>query len=157
MTACRCVPPAQECEERARVVRLALEYEGTPYKPNQRVKGPRGGVDCFTLIVNVYEEAQLIPKQQLPYYSQMHHLVSKREVYIEGIERYSREISGPPEPGDLAVYKFGLCYFHAAIVIQWPTVIHAFFRRHVFQTNAETDGFLRGHPLRFFSFWEKAC
>jgi hypothetical protein len=30
-----------------------------------------------------------------------------------------------PEPGDVAIFKFGRCYAHGVIVTKWPLMIHS--------------------------------
>ena len=60
----RFVSTEQEKRERADVCRIALEWQKTPYVPNQRKKGI--GVDCLTLIVGVYEESGIIERQVSP-------------------------------------------------------------------------------------------
>jgi len=152
-----------EVEERAAVVNEARTWETTPYESNQRVKGPRGGVDCLTFIVEVYERCGLIPHQELPHYSATWHLHRSEEIYIEGISKFCSEIFPRPgeqlprelSAGDLIVYKMGRCFSHAVIVLEYPTIIQAYFGRSVFPGNAERDAELRGRQRRFFSLWHK--
>jgi cell wall-associated NlpC family hydrolase len=59
---------------RQRVVAEALGWLGTPYRPAQRVKGPAGGADCLTLVVEVYERAGILPHYEVPYYPLDWHL-----------------------------------------------------------------------------------
>jgi cell wall-associated NlpC family hydrolase len=40
---------------RSAVVEEARGWIGTPYRAAQRVKGPQGGVDCLTFVVEVFE------------------------------------------------------------------------------------------------------
>ncbi|HYL49488.1 MAG TPA: hypothetical protein VET84_09005 [Stellaceae bacterium] len=35
----------------------------------------------------------------------------------------------PILPGDIALWRFGRCFSHGAIVIEWPVVIHAYLGR----------------------------
>jgi cell wall-associated NlpC family hydrolase len=149
----RTVDAATEAVERANVCRIAREYQGTPYHANARRKGLHGGVDCLTFIVNVYEEAGLIAKQNLPHYSATWHLHSYEEKYKATISSYCRLIDFP-QHGDLVLYKMGKCFSHGVIVLKWPTeVIHAYFGRNVFITNADNDGALVGRTKEFYSFW----
>ena len=137
----------------------ALAYERTPYHAAGRVKGV--GVDCLTFIVGVYEDAQLIPKQNLPHYNALWHLHKEEEKYIEAITRYCFEFNREqdvwrnPQTGDLILYKMGRCFSHAVVVLEWPTrVIHARFLRNVYCTDPRIDADLRGRPRRFFTFWK---
>ena len=94
----------------------------------------------------------------------MHH--RDAELYLEGLLRYTREIPGGPLPGDIVLWKFGRCFSHGAIVIEWPTVIHACAGRNVSIDDAEaakwlthigenTDDCGKPRPKRFFSHWNK--
>ena len=88
------------------------------------------------------------------------------ELYLEGLLQYTREIEGPPQPGDIVLWKFGRCFSHGAIVIEWPTVIHACAGRNVSIDDAEAAAWLthigentdecgKPRPRRFFSYWGK--
>ena len=33
--------------------------------------------------------------------------------------RHAIEILAPPQPGDVVVFRFGCCYAHGAIVVEW--------------------------------------
>ncbi len=49
----------------------------------------------------------------------------RRAVGGEGGERAVRPIL----PGDIALWRFGRCFSHGAIVVDWPIVIHAYLGR----------------------------
>lgn len=150
----RTVDIQTEIAERAAVVRIAREYQGTPYHPHARVKGIRGGVDCLTFIVGVYEDAGLIQKQDLPHYEHLWHLHKYEERYVEAITKYTTEVE-KAEAGDLVLFKMGKCFSHGVICLEWPTGMHAYFGRNVFETDMEKDGALVGRPRRFYSFWQR--
>jgi len=63
--------------------------------------------------------------------------------------RYAREIDGPPQRGDVAVFRFGRCFAHGAIVIDWPRLIHAWCDVGVVFADAQQAP-LRGRQVRFF-------
>jgi cell wall-associated NlpC family hydrolase len=136
--------------QRARVVEEAREWLGTPYRPAQRVKGRAGGVDCLTFVVEVYERAGIIPPYVVPFYPQDWHLHRDVERYLEGVLEYAHEIDGAPQPGDVALFRFGRCFAHGGIVIQWPQMIHAWNGMGVVPVDA-TQALLGGRPRRFFS------
>lgn len=153
-----------EQEQRERVVKIALSWQGTPYHHMGQVKG--GGVDCLTLLEGVFREALLIPKITIPHYPQdwMHHRDAER--YLEGLLKYAREIPGEPQPGDIPVWKMGRCYSHGAIVIKWPMILHAQAGRNVTLEDAEratwlthvgenTEDMGKVRPVKFFSYWGK--
>jgi cell wall-associated NlpC family hydrolase len=155
---------AQEEAERARVVAVARSFLRTPYHHAGRLKG--AGVDCLTLLAETFCEAGLVPHIALPHYPHDWHLHREAERYLNGLLRYTREIEGPPQPGDVVLWKFGRCYSHAAIVVEWPLVIHAFVNQGCVLEDAEKAARLarvgengpeqgRPRPRRYFSYWGK--
>ncbi|MCE9561882.1 MAG: hydrolase [Planctomycetes bacterium] len=151
-----------EIAQRAAVVAAARSWLGTPYHHHARVKGV--GADCLTLLASVYAEAGVIPPVRIPEYSHQWHLHRSEELYLNGVLEHAREISGPPEPGDTVVWKFGRCYSHGAVVVVWPLVIHAYIGIGTVLEDAEKAGWLshigentedRGkpRPRKFFSCW----
>jgi hypothetical protein len=54
------------------------------------------------------------------------------------------------EPADVAIWKIGRVYSHAAIVIAWPKIIHADADNGVILGDG-TQGKLANKPVRFFS------
>jgi hypothetical protein len=68
---------------------------------------------------------------------------------LEGLTRYAREIDGPPQRGDVAVFKFGRCFAHGAIVVAWPRLIHAWCNAGVVLADA-CQAPLNGRQVRFF-------
>lgn len=147
---------ADEAALRQRVVAVARGWTGTPYHAGGRVKG--AGADCLTLLAEVYAEAGLVPRVSIPHYPQDWHLHRDGERYLDGLARYTREIAGEPQPGDIALWKFGRCYSHGAIVVEWPVIIHAYVGRGCQMEDVEMALWLsRGangqakRPVRFFS------
>jgi len=157
-----------EEEARASVIKEAREWIGTPYRSNARVKGLQGGVDCLTFVAGVYEYAGIIPRLPIPFYRHDFHLHQDAEYYLygkddtPGILHFCTEIEGPPKPADIVLFKFGHCFAHAAIVEDWPRIIHAWALRPVGPDDAERKSSLkriyevttkRGElrPRRFFT------
>ena len=145
-----------EEEQRDLVIKTAKEYIGTPYHPEGRRKGV--GVDCLTLLSGVWEDAGLLPRVEIPHYSPEFMLHKSEERYLDGLLQYCREIPGPPLPGDIALWKFGRCYSHAAIVVKWPVVIHAYMNSKVGYEDLDRAIWLSRlgggpRPVKFFSFW----
>ena len=126
-----------EEEGRNRVVAEALTWEGTPYIPHGRIKGKDGGCDCLTFVAGVYENAGVIDRLPIPHYNRDWHLHDNVELYLfgkddtPGMLHFCDEITGPPQPADIVLWKFGKRFSHAAIVIEWPRIIHAWVRRPV--------------------------
>jgi cell wall-associated NlpC family hydrolase len=109
--------------QRQRVVAEAETWLRTPYHHMGRIKG--GGTDCLMLLAEVYEAAGVIPHIDVPFYPPDWNLHRDTERYLQGLMRYARGIGGPPQGGDVAVFKFGRCFAHGAIVVSWPRLIHA--------------------------------
>jgi cell wall-associated NlpC family hydrolase len=134
------------------VLDQAREWLRTPYHHMARVKGV--GVDCLTLLAEVYERAGVIPHVDVPFYPPDWNLHRDAERYVGGITRFAREVpyggdNPPPLPGDVAVFKFGRCFAHGAIVVDWPRLVHAWHNAGVVYADAG-QGPLAGRSLRIF-------
>ena len=137
---------------RRAVVAEAIEWLGTPYRDEARVKGKNGGCDCLTFVAGVYANAGVIDPLPIPHYAPQWHLHQKDEYYLlgkddcPGLLHFCEQVPGPPDriplPADLVIYKFGNCYSHAVIVLEWPTVIHAFFNAAVQYEDADRSPWL---------------
>lgn len=137
--------------QRAAVVAEAKSWLTTPYHHQGRIKG--AGVDCAALLIEVYRAARLVPEIDPRPYPPDWHLHRSAERYLGWILRYAREIA-KPGPGDIALFRFGRCFSHGAIVIEWPRLIHAY----VGEGCVWGDGLrapLVGRPVRFFSLWSE--
>jgi len=132
--------------QRAAVLAEAESWLGTPYHHMGRVKG--GGTDCLMLLAEVYERARVIPHVEVPFYPPDWNLHRDAERYLEGVTRYAREIV-EPQPGDVAVFKFGRCCAHGAIIVAWRRLIHAWHSAGVVRVDAVQPP-LAGRPVRFF-------
>jgi hypothetical protein len=122
---------------------------------SSRVKG--AAVDCLTLLAEVYERAGVIPHVEIPFYSPDWNLHRDIERYLEGLLQYAKDIEGPPQPADIVLVKFGRCFAHGAIVVEWPhKLIHAWSdQRRVCYGDATQSPFLIGpnrqRPMKFFN------
>lgn len=149
--------------ERAAVVSAARSWIGTPYHHRAMLKGV--GADCVTFIAGVFAEAGLIPAvTELPEYSPQFHLNRDDEIYLDALAGRFAEIEGPPQPGDLVLWRFGRAFSHGGIVAEWPAVIHALWGAGVQLDDASRsnrlatiglgeDGCGKPRPRRFFTFW----
>ena len=137
---------AKACK-RVAVTREAETWLGTPYHHMGRVKG--AGTDCLMMLAEVYEAAGVIPHIEVPFYPPDWHLHRDGERYLEGVMQYAHEIVGPPQPGGVALFKFGRCFAHGAIVIEWPRLIHACYSGGVLYADAEQP-LLARRTVRFF-------
>lgn len=136
-------------EERIRVVDEAKTWIMTPYHHQGRVKG--AGVDCLTLLAEVYERAGIIEHAEPGNYEQQWMLHRDEEKYIAGLMQYCEEIERPGM-GDIAVWQIGRTYSHGAIVVEWPAlIIHAYLPERFVVYGDASKGDLSGRKVRFFS------
>lgn len=121
------------------LVAAAERWLLTPYHHAGRVH--LVGVDCVNLLCAVYEEAGLVAHIDLPHYPQDWMLHRGEERFMIGILEARLHEVQQPLPGDVALFRFGRCFSHGAIVTQWPDLIHAFAGLGVVRGNAGK------HPL----------
>lgn len=108
---------------RARIVAEAMSWLGTPFHTGAQVKG--AGVDCANLLSGVYQAVGLIPKgMPLPSYSASWFLHQADNRFLDELEKYAHCVPSP-EPGDVAMFRFGRAVSHGGIIVSWPTIIHA--------------------------------
>jgi len=137
---------------RQAIIAAALGWKGTPFHHEAMVKG--AGVDCGMLLIAVYREAGLIPDFPVAHYSYQWHLHRSRELYLEYLRQFGREIPEAEQgPGDVVIWKLGRVFSHAAIIIEWPHVIHAVNGPGVVFENVDCALRLRGPERKFFSPW----
>jgi cell wall-associated NlpC family hydrolase len=133
---------------RAAVVAEAHDWLRTPYHHMGRVKG--AGTDCLTFLAEVYERAGVLPHLEIAFYPPDWHLHRGEERYLDGLLGYAREIEGPPQPGDIAMWRYGRCFAHAAIVVAWPQIIHAAAELRMVSLGDASQGQLARRAVRFF-------
>jgi cell wall-associated NlpC family hydrolase len=133
---------------RAAVIREAAGWIGTPYRHMGRIKGPKGGCDCLTLLAEVYERAGIVAHLEIPFYPMDWHLHRGAERYLDGLMQFAREVAAP-EPGDAVLFRFGRCFAHGGIVTQWPMLIHSWNGMGVVPVDSGQP-LLGGRPTRFF-------
>lgn len=133
---------------REKIVAEAKTWLRTPYHHNARVKS--AGVDCAQILLAVYEQVGLVSDVVLSPYTPDWHLHRSEEMYVERLTTYALQVE-TPEPGDIAVFKFGRCFAHGSIVVKWPLVIHAFMEDRQVSYGDATQGRLRDRPVKFFS------
>jgi cell wall-associated NlpC family hydrolase len=119
-----------ELELRRLVVAEAESWIGTPYISNGAIKGKRGGTDCAMLLVAVYGNVGLIPKEYDPRpYPADWHVHQSYEKYMEQMLLWAQQVRPPPRrsplPGDIVMFKIGRVFAHGAIITNWPHIIHA--------------------------------
>ena len=142
--------------ERAAVVREALSWLGTPWRHQGRIKG--AGVDCGQLLLEVFSDAGVIPMFHVEPYVQDWHLHRDAERYLGQIERFGRRLPDGvrPLPGDVVLYKFGRCVSHGGIVVDWPTIVHAYNPLGVVLDDGDANVRLAKRQVGFWSPWTSA-
>ena len=107
---------------RSMVVAEARSWLATRFHHGVAVKG--SGVDCARLVAAVYTICGVIDPPCIGYYA-------PDWFKHETTERLERAIAeccvavDRAEPGDVALFRFGNASAHAAIVTEWPRIIHA--------------------------------
>jgi cell wall-associated NlpC family hydrolase len=147
-----------EPEQRLAVVAEAGSWIGTPWHHMADKKG--AGIDCAMLLVRCFCDTGLVPAfdpRPYPRDWMMHQAVERllgNVLDAGGVEVET------PQPGDIVLWRVGLCLSHAGIVSridgQSVFVIHAYAKARQVQ---EDDITLQGrasddkYPRRFFSLW----
>jgi NlpC/P60 family putative phage cell wall peptidase len=139
----------QERAERAAVVAAARGWVGTPYHHMADIRGR--GVDCAMLLVRIFVDCGLVPPFDPRPYPPDWHLHRAEERYLAGITRHARPVERP-ETGDIALYRYGRCFSHAALALDWPLVVHAFIHEGCVLADAGKAPFA-GRRAAYFSFW----
>lgn len=142
--------------QRQDVVREALEWLGTPFISEARVKGV--GTDCAEFLIGVYVNAGVMQPFKNPHLPRQWHLHATEEEYVKRLVPHVSEIWSDPLPGDIALFHVKKAYAHAGIVVEWPhKIIHCAYRGGVQWGDASRDAFLimeqRDFPVRFFTHW----
>ena len=74
-----------------------------------------------------FSERRFRPCVQIEQYPPDWYLHRNEERFLGWVEKFGRPITGPPfKPGDVVMYRYGRTFAHSAIVVAWPTIIHAF-------------------------------
>jgi len=133
--------------KRQLIIDEARTWLGTPYHHQGRVKD--AGVDCAMLLAEVYHACNLIPYIDPTPYPPDWHFHRDEERYLGWVRRYAHPVD-VPQPGDIALFQFGRCISHGAIVVAWPTIIHAYIREGCVLGNAE-QGVMAGRLRQCYS------
>jgi cell wall-associated NlpC family hydrolase len=112
-----------EQQQRAAVLAEVQTWLRTPYLHRQRVKGL--GVDCAWLLIKVYNQCGLLPAIDPGDYPQDWHLHRGQELYLGWMDTYGHPVD-EPQPGDVAIWKFGRTYSHGAVVMDDRRLIHSY-------------------------------
>ena len=139
-------------EQKQSVVTEVHSWLGTPYHHQGGIKGV--GVDCAYLLIRVFHNCGLIPDIDPRPYPMDWHLHRSEERYLSGVLDHAEKVDDP-QPGDVALYQFGRCISHGAIVIDWPTIIHAHKGEGCVLADGN-GGYLEGRLAGFWRLRERA-
>jgi len=138
-------------ELRDAIVREAETWLRTPYHHRGAIKG--AGVDCAQILIEVYSAVGLADKPDVGYYPSDWMLHRSEERYLGWLEKYCVEVDAPLR-GDIAMFKFGRCFSHSGIIVDYPRFIHA--QREDGCCYADADnGDLASREVRFYSLVER--
>ena len=138
---------------RSDVLEAAESWVGTPFHDGASIKGV--GVDCAMLLRAVYFEAGVTPLIEVASYPPQWYMHRNEELFLSYLTPIATEIpAGRAADGDVALFKFGRCFAHGAILVEAPRkVIHA-TPNYRSVTYGEIDmGELAGRETRYFTFW----
>ena len=144
-----------ESEFRSAIAEEAKTWVGTPYNTGGAVKGV--GVNCAQFLFCVAMAAEVLPPDaplprwftpQLATHSKEERLIAYVMSY-EAIEVSEAEV----KTGDIVLYKSGLAHGHAAIVLDWPQIIHVLPPGGC-QFGTVDEGRMGAFSRRYFSLWK---
>lgn len=142
-------------EARARVIAEAHTWLRTPYHHMGRIKGV--GVDCATLLCEVFEAAGVTPHIDPTPYPPDWHFHRDEERYLEWIKKAGGVEVEEPRPGDVIVWKFGRCFSHAAILCDDGYIIHSYIGQGVRLDRRDSEIFLLPtggkRDVKYFTLW----
>ncbi|MBT9098391.1 hypothetical protein KFZ76_11805 [Methylovulum psychrotolerans] len=136
-----------EQDARAAIIAETKTWLGTPWRHQAAVQG--AGVDCGKILIEIYAACGLIERPTVESYPRQWALHRDEERYLLVVEQYCHRVDSPG-PGDLAVWRFGRTFSHGAIVVDWPSIIHADVAEGVVWADASC-GRLSEREQRFYS------
>jgi cell wall-associated NlpC family hydrolase len=134
------------------IVAEARRWLGVRYHPGADLLAPgdKGGVDCAMLLVRVFCDLGLVPNLDPRPYPPDWHLHRGEERFLGWITDRATRVDAP-QPGDVALFRYGRCVSHGGIVdcIEPDiTMIHASLSAGVVE-RAE----IRAWPDRLVGYW----
>lgn len=129
------------------VLTEARRWLGAKWRHEARVRYV--ACDCGQLLLAVYHDCGLIPDITVEKYARQWSLHQKDERFLKLLDAYARPVA-EPLPADIAIWKTAKTYSHAAIVLDWPHIIHADINEGVTLADA-AQGRLPAFPVKFYS------
>lgn len=136
-------------DARVAVVAESVSWVGTKFHLNSRIKGL--GCDCAQLILASYAAADIALDIQPAQCSRDWFAHAEDRRFIDPMRAIAREVEFPL-PGDCVLFFIGKSWAHAAIVTQWPMVVHSKWNSGVQFCDASQYE-LAKLPKLFFSPW----
>ena len=137
-------------DQRRHVVTKAMTWLGTTYHHRAAVRG--AGADCAMFPLSVFQVCGILPfDYRPPAYSVQWHLHHSEELYLKELARFAIEVTTPPRPADLVIFRFGRTFSHGAIVLDWPLIIHSCIPHGVVLSDATRDADLAGRDVKLFT------
>jgi len=152
---------------REAVVDEAMSWIGTRYHHAARVKAvrdaggriiDRGGVDCATLLAEIYGGLGLVQNLAVPSYPHDWHMHRRSERYLQVVREHATEIDrADAAPGDVVMFHFGHTFSHAGVLVRpgYPHMVHAFHMARAVTLDRADAGPCATVAQRFFTLW--AC
>jgi len=134
------------------VLAEARRWLGAKWRHQARVRYV--ACDCGQLLLDVFVQVGLINDFDVEKYARQWALHQRDERFLEIIQQHAWPVVAPL-PGDIAVFKVDHCFSHAAIVVDWPMIIHAHIHEGVVLTDASV-GRLAACDRLFFTLFEGA-
>jgi cell wall-associated NlpC family hydrolase len=142
--------------QRAAVVQEAVSWLGTPFHFNACVKG--SGVACGPFLIAAYAPYALETGLALPVapaFPRDWHFHTREDRFLNVVASFCRQVV-TPQRGDIALFRLGSAdrpHSHGAIVMEWPRVIHAYWKGGVQEANVEEDEMFKNAGMTFWSVW----
>lgn len=123
---------------RRRILSLAREWIGTPYRHQASVKGE--GCDCVGLMRGIYREYYGMEKdpEEMPPYRPNWYEVNQRDPLLSFGRRHMEEVPlSDMIPSDVLVFRMkkGMSAKHCGIATDTGTMIHAYSGKSVFEVS----------------------
>ncbi|MCE5185070.1 MAG: NlpC/P60 family protein [Planctomycetaceae bacterium] len=100
----------------------AVTWKGVVY---QHRGYTRGGCDCTGLLIGILQELGFVRDYQLRKYPMDWNLHAGAGNYIvDELSKFAAPVT-LPQPGDIALFRFGRCIAHVGIVLGKGTFIHS--------------------------------
>lgn len=139
-----------EDQERKAVIAAAMDWLDTPYHHAARVR--KAGVDCANFLIAAFEQSGVEAPFTIPSYMPDWYVHRNDELLIDIVMQRGVEIEQKQaKPADVVVYRFGRCYSHGAIILEWPRIIHAFRQVGRVIIDVADQGHLANRQRRFFT------